>query len=96
MSEIVSFFGPEIRKRGLKDAHWRSFAVQIMPIRNRLAHMRALRPEAKSADRARKWKRDHELAVRKLTGVDAAGRLLDDRGLDAVTDLRSDRPCTPH
>ena len=35
----------EIGDLGLQTSLWRSFRAQIMPIRNRLAHMRSLRPE---------------------------------------------------
>ena len=45
----------EIGSLGLSASHWRQFGVQIMPIRNRLAHMRSLRPED-SAD-VIKWRR---------------------------------------
>jgi hypothetical protein len=36
---------PEIGDLGMNPVLWRQFSAQVMPIRNRLAHMRALRPE---------------------------------------------------
>lgn len=48
----------EIGDLGLSTAHWRLFSAQIMPIRNRLAHMRNLRPE--DAADVVKWQRVFE------------------------------------
>lgn len=45
---------PQIGKLGISSAMWGNFKVSIMPIRNRLAHMRMLRPED-SAEVA-KWR----------------------------------------
>lgn len=50
---------PEIGGLGLSPAHWRQFSSQIMPIRNRLAHMRNLRPE--DAADVVKWQRVLEM-----------------------------------
>lgn len=51
----------EIGDLGLNTALWRNFSAQIMPIRNRLAHMRALRPE--DAAEVVKWQRVLELRL---------------------------------
>ncbi|WP_427008695.1 hypothetical protein [Pseudarthrobacter sp. H2] len=51
----------EIGDLGLNAALWRNFCAQIMPIRNRLAHMRALRPE--DAAEVVKWQRVLELRL---------------------------------
>jgi hypothetical protein len=51
----------EIGDLGLSPALWRQFGAQIVPIRNRLAHMRTLRPED-SADVV-KWLRVLELKL---------------------------------
>lgn len=51
----------EIGGLGLSPAHWRLFSAQIMPIRNRLAHMRSLRPE--DAADVVKWQRVLELRL---------------------------------
>ncbi|NEE03840.1 hypothetical protein [Phytoactinopolyspora halotolerans] len=62
LSELLSLKDrKEIGDLGLKPAMWRHFATQIMPIRNRLAHMRMLRPED-SAEVA-KWLRVLELKL---------------------------------
>mgnify|MGYP003604088510 CR=1 FL=1 len=50
---------PQIGDLGLSAAHWRQFSAQIMPIRNRLAHMRSLRPE--DAADVVKWQRVLEM-----------------------------------
>lgn len=52
---------PEIGDLGLSPAHWRLFSAQIMPIRNRLAHMRSLRPE--DAADVVKWQRVLEVRL---------------------------------
>lgn len=52
---------PEIGDLGLSAAHWRQFNTQIMPIRNRLAHMRNLHPEDSAT--VVKWKRVLELKL---------------------------------
>lgn len=49
----------QIGDLGLSAAHWRQFSAQIMPIRNRLAHMRSLRPE--DAADVVKWQRVLEM-----------------------------------
>ncbi len=51
----------EIGDLGMSAAHWRQFTTQIMPIRNRLAHMRALHPQ--DAADVIKWQRVIELLV---------------------------------
>lgn len=51
----------EIGDLGLNAALWRQFGAQIMPIRNRLAHMRALRPE--DAADVVKWQRVLEIRL---------------------------------
>ena len=51
----------EIGDLGLNAAFWRRFGAQIMPIRNRLAHMRALRPE--DAVEVVKWQRVLEMRL---------------------------------
>ncbi|WP_131808070.1 hypothetical protein [Mycolicibacterium elephantis] len=51
----------EIGDLGLTPAHWRQFMAQIMPIRNRLAHMRNLHPD--DAAHVVKWKRVLELRL---------------------------------
>lgn len=51
----------EIGSLGLTAAHWRHFGSEIMPIRNRLAHMRSLYPE--DAARVVQWKRVLELRL---------------------------------
>lgn len=52
----------EIGDLGLDAAFWRRFASQIMPIRNRLAHMRTLRPD--DSVNVVKWQRVLELRLR--------------------------------
>ncbi len=59
----------EIGDLGMSQALWRNFAADIMPIRNRLAHMRTLHP-GDAADVA-KWLRALEV---KLMAVDAQSR----------------------
>lgn len=51
----------EIGNLGLTPVHWRQFGAQVMPIRNRLAHMRSLRPE--DAVEVTKWRRVLELRI---------------------------------
>ncbi|WP_350353288.1 hypothetical protein ABS642_10450 [Microbacterium sp. A8/3-1] len=51
----------EIGALGLSPAHWRQFGVQVVPIRNRLAHMRNLRPE--DATEIIKWQRILDLKL---------------------------------
>lgn len=51
----------EIGDLGLNAAFWRQFSAQIMPIRNRLAHMRTLHPE--DAAEVVKWQRVLELRL---------------------------------
>ncbi|MGM7669133.1 hypothetical protein [Microbacterium sp. A93] len=51
----------EIGDLGLTPVHWKQFGAQVMPIRNRLAHMRSLRPE--DAVEVTKWRRVLELRV---------------------------------
>lgn len=51
----------EIGDLGMNSALWRQFCAQIMPIRNRLAHMRALRPE--DAAEVVKWQRVLEVRL---------------------------------
>lgn len=46
---------PKIGRLGLESAQWRQFRNQVMPIRNRLAHMRTLYPDDKT--NAVKWRR---------------------------------------
>lgn len=53
---------PEIGNLGMNAAFWRNFCAQIMPIRNRLAHMRALRPE--DAVVVVKWQQVIQLRLR--------------------------------
>ncbi|WP_194410043.1 hypothetical protein [Microbacterium cremeum] len=53
----------EIGDLGLNAAFWRRFGAQIMPIRNRLAHMRTLRPD--DATNVVKWQRVLELRLLK-------------------------------
>lgn len=59
----------EIGDLGMSQALWRNFAADIMPIRNRLAHMRTLHP-GDSAEVA-KWLRAMEV---KLAAIDAQSK----------------------
>jgi hypothetical protein len=51
----------EIGDLGMTAALWRQFSAQIMPIRNRLAHMRTLRPE--DAAEVIKWRQVIEVRI---------------------------------
>jgi len=51
----------EVGDLGLAPVQWRQFSAQIMPIRNRLAHMRNLRPD--DAVEVTKWRRVLELRL---------------------------------
>jgi hypothetical protein len=57
----------EIGNLGLRPAMWRQFSTQIMPIRNRLAHMRMLRPE--DSAEVTKWLRVLYLKLRAEGGA---------------------------
>ncbi len=59
----------EIGDLGMSQALWRNFAADIMPIRNRLAHMRTLHPG--DAAEVAKWLRAMEV---KLAAIDAQSK----------------------